>query len=454
MGNILEFQITPGSGPDLKGTLLIREEPYWHGEHGQPFAWDWQNMLQFLSGNWSALMLEESLPLPLTTVVHPGDLWPEARRRWEDLPYSQVESEEKAVYAFWHRHNLALGLPGAGLPALIWLRCGHTVWLVDSENRPFRVDFHQVRRELEQMGDDLSFYYQNRMDASSQYLVQNWRNRNQQLHADYLHYRCPLPSEMMSQVYAKLPEIAVSADVYEDEPVFLAAARMARHHMEIERIGALWDRLRHAKKPVPNTELQAWSQKAADFIRSRQSMRTYEQGYELARWLRSELACGPDDRFDVESVLVRLDVMIDPFHFHAQTIDAIASWGGIHPLILLNADENSRALTLHGRRTTLAHELCHLLVDRNAAYPVAEVLGGEVDLTAERRANAFAAEMLLPQSYVKTVCARSSDILHNLQMLCQTHEVGKQLAAWQILNSDILLSGTEQIRIRQIAEGE
>lgn len=51
-----------------------------------------------------------------------------------------------------------------------------------------------------------------------------------------------------------------------------------------------------------------------------------------------------------------------------------------------------------GRRATLAHEICHLLVDRKDALPLVDVFGGQVDEEVEKRARAFVAELLLPQS--------------------------------------------------------
>lgn len=120
----------------------------------------------------------------------------------------------------------------------------------------------------------------------------------------------------------------------------------------------------------------------------------FEQGYQLARWLRAQLQIEDREAFEPEKLLADEGVKVEEYDLDSAEIDAIACWGAIDPLILLNRNEKARAATPNGRRSTLAHEICHLLIDRTRALPVAEVLGGEVDDESEKRANAFAAELL------------------------------------------------------------
>jgi Zn-dependent peptidase ImmA (M78 family) len=60
------------------------------------------------------------------------------------------------------------------------------------------------------------------------------------------------------------------------------------------------------------------------------------------------------------------------------------------------------------RRTSLAHELCHLLVDRGRAVRLAVMSGPWAPLDLERRARAFAAALLLPPSLVRGAMKRST----------------------------------------------
>ena len=73
------------------------------------------------------------------------------------------------------------------------------------------------------------------------------------------------------------------------------------------------------------------------------------------------------------------------------------------PTIVLNAEgKNQNPLV---RRFSLAHELCHVLLDWNRAEPLALVSGylTESDLERERRANAFAVRLLCPESVLSSV---------------------------------------------------
>ena len=86
-----------------------------------------------------------------------------------------------------------------------------------------------------------------------------------------------------------------------------------------------------------------------------------------------------------------------------------------------------------GARFTLAHELCHLLLDTKGSLPVAEVLGGSVPNAPEERANAFAAEFLLPESAAGLAYTTSANVQDALNSLTYKYGVTKTLAAWQIL---------------------
>ena len=50
----------------------------------------------------------------------------------------------------------------------------------------------------------------------------------------------------------------------------------------------------------------------------------------------------------------------------------------------------------NGRRFTLAHELCHILFDRNRARPLTHTSTAWASPSIEQRANAFAAMLLMP----------------------------------------------------------
>src|SRR5262249_22548163 len=123
------------------------------------------------------------------------------------------------------------------------------------------------------------------------------------------------------------------------------------------------------------------------------------QGFQLAQFLRRKIGneTGP---IQPSTLLTQWNVALvnletDP------SLDAICCWGHKHGPAVLTNGRGRHARMIEGRHSTLAHEIAHLLVDRSDALPFAEVLGGRVPREIEQRANAFAAEFLMPELVVK-----------------------------------------------------
>lgn len=130
-------------------------------------------------------------------------------------------------------------------------------------------------------------------------------------------------------------------------------------------------------------------------------------------------------------------------------IEAIAAWGSGHgPAILLNRSTDVVTGLSHRERTTLAHEICHLLIDRHRAMPVAEVLGGRTPEYAEKRARAFAAELLLPWETAATEIREAASLSVAIEHLQQNYGVSKALLGWQISNSSVMQQMTADERSR------
>lgn len=119
-----------------------------------------------------------------------------------------------------------------------------------------------------------------------------------------------------------------------------------------------------------------------------------------------------------------------------RTIDAIGCWGPRHgPAVLLNSDTGHAASSGRGR-ATLAHEVCHLLVDRKNSLPLVEVLGGRTAKHVEQRARAFAAELLLPRDIAgQAFLDHEGEEARAARSLCSRFGVSSELLAWQVRNS-------------------
>lgn len=141
----------------------------------------------------------------------------------------------------------------------------------------------------------------------------------------------------------------------------------------------------------------------------------FVRGYKLAREVRRVLG-NTADPLDIDALLKDLKVDILNLPLSDPDIDGGCVCDQQHgPLVFLNP-HSTRAATEWGRRVVLAHELCHLLFDRDDAVGLGVLSGPWAPPRIERVANAFAIELLLPLAgVIKTVgkaweSTRDSDI--------------------------------------------
>ena len=133
----------------------------------------------------------------------------------------------------------------------------------------------------------------------------------------------------------------------------------------------------------------------------------WEQGYRLAEDVLSRLSLLEENRdaVDVEGLLAGLGIRQKEMALRDREIRAVAVAGRKHhPAVLLNG---SHPTYWHrtARRFTLAHELCHLLFDRGYGKRLALASGPWAPRDVEKRANAFAAMLLMPPELIGK-CAR------------------------------------------------
>lgn len=437
----------------LRAILMLDGEPYWAADTASGFDWTWIDLLAYLAEHWPALMLEDGWPLPLSHVANPAELMRHAEERWQDLPAERIDEEEARLLAFMERHNLAAAFNGAYLPLLLWCRAGKTLWLATEDDSARRVDFASVRGQLEDIGNQLAKAFGQSTHPHIRAILSAWNRRAETLSGQFLAYRSGLSGERLEPLRAQIDVSRLCAhdDPVESDPPALAAARMSRFVLATDQLGVLIRRL----QGLPRMHSLVFAELAPLALRQVDAcaaLAPWQQGYDLAAWLRGQLALAPEAGADPEALLRGEGVIIETLEFDTSHLDAIACWGSVQPTVLLNGHSRARPAHHHGRRSTLAHELAHLLVDRERALPVAEVLGGEVDLEAEKRANAFAAEWLLPRAWAARVLRQSRGIDQAIETLSRSHAVSAQLAARQMLNAQTLLSEDERIRLRQYTE--
>jgi Zn-dependent peptidase ImmA (M78 family) len=121
-----------------------------------------------------------------------------------------------------------------------------------------------------------------------------------------------------------------------------------------------------------------------------------EQGSRLGEQACELLGGNGDGWVDVHSVLQRLEVETTKIDLSDEDVRAVSIFGPTQrPHIFCNRRTRWGG-SMEVERFTLAHELCHLLLDREYGNELAVASGPWAPLAIEQRANAFAAAFLMP----------------------------------------------------------
>ena len=132
----------------------------------------------------------------------------------------------------------------------------------------------------------------------------------------------------------------------------------------------------------------------------------WEQGQVLADRLLTELSLLADepDSIAIEQALTGLGVQLDEVDLRDEHIRAVAVAGPNHRPAVLSNRKHPTYQYPSGRRFTLAHELCHILFDRAYGRRLALSSGPWAPRDVEKRANAFAAMLLMPPELIGKAC--------------------------------------------------
>jgi Zn-dependent peptidase ImmA (M78 family) len=435
--------------------VYLREEAVWKsgitiGEP-RPLDWPWIDLLDHLAGVWPWLLLEEKYPCDYLP-PNPALLRQEARRHWgaeEQIPLA----EEEAIYRFETRHDLAYAMKGVQLPRLFLLREGLEV-LLGTPDFCIRRPLDEVLETLQELGDFIAECVEPAAEGRGKDALERWRRRNEAAERRFLELRTGLNEELLSLIADAQDPASFwewDGDLLDDSEL-MAAARMGTSSLSLDHQKNLLWQMKGLGK-VQTDDLDHLSEHARDFLDQIQG-KDYEKGYELALWLRGKLGLN-HAYFDVERQVHNWKVQINEIVLDDCDLHAVACWGKNHgPALLLNTGNRARPQKAEGKRSTLAHEVCHLLADRVRSLPAAEVLGGNTPLHVERRANAFSAEMLLPRETAMAVMRRSDSATVALDELSRTFGVSRQLAALQIYNHPSFpdaLNLQDRSYIRQVA---
>lgn len=120
------------------------------------------------------------------------------------------------------------------------------------------------------------------------------------------------------------------------------------------------------------------------------------QGSMLGELALQEVGIADDTWIDVEGLLKALGIRLGKLGFSDRGLRAVSVFGEFQPPVVFCNSSFSWGSGRSVRRFTLAHELCHLLLDRESSDELAVATGPWAPVDIEQRANAFAAAFLMP----------------------------------------------------------
>jgi len=417
-----------------------------------PLEWSWVELLEFLANSWRYLEFETGYPIDLKP-TWPAELRSEAESRWQSMPDHLVRQEEEELFAFEETHDLARAVHGLFLPS-VWLVREGGLMSIGSRKTTIRRPLCEVLETLSRFGGSVSSRLASLSDDRSKAAVQGWNERRNLDAWDFVQIATHSSAKELHELIGtedlksafELPE----HDLESTEP--LALVGLARGYLGINPLRKLISLVK-AEGKGKTPKIDSLACEAAALLDETEDRRPYNQGYVLANWIRErEGFVEADGHVDIERTLRELHVQINDISLETDLLDAIACWGPKHgPAIWMNRDSKRFAFALEGaRHATLAHELCHLLVDRSGALPLADVVNGNVPKWVEQRADAFAAELLLPRKTAREEAESIADIETLVNVLTARFGVSRELTAWQIRNSGTELSPVRRTQLRSM----
>ncbi|MBI4699811.1 MAG: ImmA/IrrE family metallo-endopeptidase [Deltaproteobacteria bacterium] len=422
------------------GTLVLRVGGVtaW-GSASPGVDWTWIDWIEQLASIWPRLRWEQRDPLGLDDDL--PNLRRSAAARWALDESAARDREQLALWGFLEAHDLAANLGGIALPSVFLLRQGEQcrVWAGDREPAP--VPLSSTLGALEDFVAHASERLARLDDGRARSALARWRKRNELDTTLFVQLATGLNRATLDEMrnrrdadhYFELSEVR-------NDNELLAVARSAAGHVSTPDMRKLIELVR--RTPLAGDAVQAVEALAVGaraFLTSLDGrVPAYEQGIELARWHRRETGAGLR-RVDPAQVLGRWGARVKEIELGSRSLEACCVWGPAHgPVVLLNLKAR-RSSDEHGRRATLAHEIAHLLIDRADALPLAEILGGRAPRLPESRANAFAAELLIPRDLAgkKMGAATPDGARRAMEQLRRSHGASRETIAWQALRSGV-----------------
>jgi hypothetical protein len=448
----IEFRLTPVEGGGRLTTyqiaIAIDGEIVWpvRSEPDVTLEFQIDDLLAYLTEFWTPLMLRQVYPIGVNPGL-PSDLRRAAEGRWAELPRETVEREERLVFSFEEAHNLNTAFSGYfGLPSFWLMRVGGE-YLVEAGGFVWHLPFDSVRAALESAGNLIC----ERLSAANMEwaeAIAAWHDRNNSDGVALLAWATGINTELAQKFISDGTLLAPKDfdDAANDNDEIRMAARMAGE-LPPDQIRSILLIARQFKK-VASDPLQSLAKECLSHLSKRNTRsKPFVQGEAVASFVRERLRLSSDRSVEVFQICSDLGVIVRTQAAEPQSLLGLAIWGRqFGPGVFIN-EASTAQLAEHGpinpkerpvSRVTLAHELCHLLLDGEHTLSAVEVLQARMPKDIERRAKSFAGEFLLPKHVAAEAWIKAKRPTGQTQVeqvvddLARTFGVTRKVAAWKL----------------------
>lgn len=409
---------------------------------GMPLEWYADHLLSHLVKYWKRLVLEQNYPIHIQPTT-PSNSWNCAHTRWSEVPREIVLEEEDKLMAFDKAHNLANAFGGIFKLGCFWIFREYNDITIDNGIQSKRIPYETVIDALSVAGDCIADRLSKAGSGKWGAIIERWRNRD---HGDSLQMlkltTNIAPSTLESLVSQRLLPLNDNVMEAAKETEVKVAARMAGA-LPADAIAEVI-RAVLTCQPVDAQVLDEWSEAVLARLNTNDMAYSFEQGVMAADAMREILGIEDCARVDPFALFDQAGVVCHEMTLYPD-IDAVACWGPSHgPAVVINPSakrlNNKTAVVRNSAqaRVTAAHELCHLLLDRNHMVSTVEVLGGRTPIAIEQRARAFAPAFLLPKSQARKAWDEEGQPTDQaaldrlLRSLCGRFGVTRIVASWKI----------------------
>jgi hypothetical protein len=416
------------------------------GDESAPLEIQIDDLLAFLTDFWKPLMLRQVYPIDVD-IPRPSILRVAAERRWEDMQPAAIKAESRAVANFERAHDLSLAFGGIYALPNLWLMRAQDAYLIEAHRRHWHVPFDDARDALTEAGDWICQRLENADPERWDLALDAWRTRGDGNGIALLAWSAGL-SQTVAQELVQAGALQIPQnfnDAANDNDELRLAARMAGALPEgqIRKIIELARKFDHHDAPT----LAAYAKECREQIALQLGNAAPSlQGEFAARFLREKMNISASIAVEVFDIARQLGVEIRHERTEPPSLVGLAIWGPkFGPGVFLNEmstrilrQEKMEVNRSYGARVTMAHEICHLLLDGDHALSAVEILKARMPAGVERRAKSFAGEFLLPttaaaEHWHNAGRPRNRHDLDGLvSTLSEKYRVTRSVAAWKI----------------------